>query len=143
MRKINRLTYIHCETDYEQERKEKEKRFKKDFGESLAIYLNKNKIKHEELAKSIGYDRQHIYGICSGKKAPSIFCLWRILDYLNITYEVLMGYQLNNKYLDSDKAIVVDKIKKINSKNSIDYIGIGIEYVLLMEKEVENKKLKM
>ncbi len=97
--------------------------------------MKQNNIKIENLSSEIGYDKQHIYGICNGIKAPSAFCLWRILDYLNITYDILLSL-----YSDSDEKIYDEQVEykkqslqyKINfleREDDVDFIINNVDFI--------------
>lgn len=118
-------------SDLLEDRKNKESDFRKFLGDTIKEYLKQNNIKIEHLATEIGYDKQHIYGIIGGEKGPSIFCFWRILDCLNISFESILNLnsvQNQDTSIDKKKIILKDRIDYLEDPVVIDYIIDNINF---------------
>ncbi len=147
MKLTNNSIYRHIDSDLTTDRQKKENKFKKNFGLNLQKYLSENNIKIDTFANEIGYDRQHVYGICSGKKAPSLFCLWRITENLNVSTEYLFNLGLNNfaesnsssNNLEIQKLALIDKINSIDDLRVIEHLLANLEYTnSIMKNSVES-----
>lgn len=116
--------FMSTRTETPKERNEKEHEFKRLFGKSFSNYITNSNIKIETISKLTGYDIQHFYGISSGKKAPSLFCLYRICKSLDVTPEFLwnFGNEFNesDNEIDAKRALLLNKISSIEEESILD-----------------------
>ncbi len=101
--------------------------------------MEEQKISIDEFAKAVGCDKQHIYGICSGGKAPSLFCLVRMQKYLNISADFLLGFGYNTinektNTFDFKKSILMDKINTIEDLPIIEYLVLNLDFAKEISK---------
>ncbi len=144
----NSVKYRHIDSDSTIDRQKKENEFKKSFGTNLQNYLIDNNIKIESFANGIGYDRQHVYGICSGKKAPSLFCLWRITEYLNVSTDYIWNLNSSNLSesisnevrLKAQKDLLIDKINSVNDLRIIENLINNIDFASSIVKDTPDSE---
>lgn len=114
-----------------EQRKQKEEEFRVLFGENFLKYLNNANISIKSLSHMTGYDQQHFYGFRKGK-APSLFCLYRICNALNVSAEFLWDFDnvLNDSSDDivEKRALLANKIANINDSDLLDKLISEIEF---------------
>lgn len=115
-----------------EERDAKEHDFKKLFGENFAKYLEHTDTSMEKLSSLTGYDKQHFYGIRSGKKAPSLFCLFRMCTALNVTPDYLWNYEssLNepDDLIEAKTNLLLNKLSSIKNEALLDKLISEIDF---------------
>ena len=66
----------------------------KQVGINVQLYRRKANISQETLALEVGVDRTYISAIEQGIKSPSIYCLFKIAEKLNIPTKELLDINL-------------------------------------------------
>ena len=66
----------------------------KQVGINVQLYRRKANISQEKLALEIGADRTYISAIEQGIKSPSLYCLYKISEKLNVPTKELLDINL-------------------------------------------------
>lgn len=139
-------------------RKEKEEMFKFLLNKNLAIYISNNNISPTYLAEATGFSVQHFsnmlkykdlttYQEVKNNKSLGIFCLYRVLEVLQISIDPLLNFE-NNKLLERNddfenkKNFLINKIKNIDDPDIIEKIIYEINFFDKLASKNNNDDLE-
>lgn len=127
-------------------RKEKEEIFKFLLNKNLAIYLYNHNISPTYLSTKTGFSVQHFsnllkyrdltsYKEVTNNKSLGLFCLYRVLEELELTFDPFFNFQkegvLNdvNNDVDNKKEFLINKIKNIDNLKVIEKLIIDLNFL--------------
>lgn len=133
-------------------RKEKEEIFKFLLNKNLAIYLSNHNISPTYLSEKTGFSVQHFSNILKYKdlksykevtnnKSLGLFCLYRVLEELEITLDPFLNFENKGILCDSDneiedkKQFLINKIKNIDNPKVIEKLIFDINFLDSLSQE--------